>query len=738
MDNSNVKGEPWSVEAEADFLSSIIRQKNQSVRLKEWIQNEESTEKRTVLQTISYKEQLFRSCLTPFHWALFEQVDSEDIARMVDIGGIEMLEAVDSGFKSNSLIWAVTSRTPLEVVKKIVLKSGVELIKATNTDGNNALHMACRFSQAHEIIQFLVEKGEEDILMARNKFGELPLHMACKNHSDVRVIELLIDKTKPVSSSLRDLDSNGFSPLGHAFDSGGSKDIVTYLLDCFHDDMADKMLHKNAIAMLAWIKEQPYEEKNDFLRKPFVQRVLNKYFTNRLYLGILMLDFYAEAILVVIFSFGIRERHIQTSEALESTVFNFLILALGWRMLREAFQFYTTPVRDRLSNWVDEFLLILLVGSSIFLSKDRPLEYYEGVWICITTGAVWILFISVMSHLRFEVAVFVSAVKKVIIQLIPFLLTTLSIVCAFGNMLHIARFVEDRECVLPDDEESGLLEGWFCTLGGSYFTTFTMFLSTDWVYFNKPSLSLSTILAQLFALVIGILLLNILIAEIGNIYSEMRERGRLEFWSRRLSYVVEISLSFSGILTLKAKNLTKKPHDANTLKGNGRIVFSTISTWIYRELEEKDYVTEEETQFFLWFLKGKNIHKPSLLSRMKVFLSRASYDEIFYPGKTFEKVLSDNIHFSRIVLSTLYPIIPLVLTIQFLLGSVSFGYFWPYWMKKTLFAGPIDAMKDMDAMNDSGSATKVLELEKKVADIEDKLDRILRAVERLDTDGLSA
>jgi hypothetical protein len=49
MDNSNVKGEPWSVEAEADFLSSIIRQKNQSIRLKEWIQNEESTEKRTVL-----------------------------------------------------------------------------------------------------------------------------------------------------------------------------------------------------------------------------------------------------------------------------------------------------------------------------------------------------------------------------------------------------------------------------------------------------------------------------------------------------------------------------------------------------------------------------------------------------------------------------------------------------------------------------------------------------------------
>jgi len=400
-------------------------------------------------------------------------------------------------------------------------------------------------------------------------------------------------------------------------------------------------------------------------------------------------------------------------------------------MLRDAAQVYSTPVKDRFSNWVDSVLLILLVGSSIFLSKERPLEYFEGVWICITTGAVWILWIAVMSNLRFEVAVFVAAVEKIIIQLIPFYLTTLSIVCAFGNMFYIARLVEDRECVLQDDE-SGLLEGWFCTVADSYFTTFTMFLSNDWVYFNKPSLSLSTQLAHLFALVIGILLLNILIAEIGNIYTEMRERGRLAFWSRRLSYVVEISVSFSGILKLEAKNLTKNPHDKNTLARGGRIVFSTISTWIYRELEKKQCVSDEETQFFLWFLKGKNVHKPSFLSRMKVFLSRASYDEIFFPGKTFEKVLSDNIHFSRIVLSTVYPIIPLVLTIQFVLGCVSFGFYWPYWMKKTLFAGPIDAMKD------SVNATKVWELEKKVADIEGKLDRILRAVEKIDSDEQSA
>jgi ankyrin repeat protein len=733
MRNKKAKDESALTSNEADHLSGYILHK-QWTKLKEWIDdiqtNSSAERKRMVLQTVSSKEQhLNGHHLNPFHWALFAQVDNELLLKMIDIGGKGMLETVDADYESHSLIWAATNRIGLEVMQKIILVGGDALIQATNRRGNNALHMACRFDQDYEIIHFLVEKGGMEALTARNEFGELPVHLACQCHFDTRVIELLIKRSclDLRNSSLRDLvDKNGFSPIDHAFNSSGSKEVINYLLELFHDDKGDKMIHKNAVAMLSWIQEQREEDKHEFLRKPFVRRVLNKYSINPLYLSILMVDVYMQLVLVGIFSFGIHAKDIKLSEPLDSKIFFLLNVAVAWRTIREVLQWYSRPLKDRLSNWPGFVSLILLVGSSAFLSVDRPLYSYEGSWICITTGVVWLNLIVVISNLRFEISVFVAAIRKIVVQLIPFLLTTGTIILAFGNMFYIARLVEDRECISPDDE-SGLLEGWFCTVQDSYFTTFTMFLSTDWVYFNRPAISLSIVLAYLFALVTGILLMNILIAEISNVYTDMREKGRLAFWSNRLSCVVEISHSFSGILRLEAKNLTKRPKDEKTL-AQGRIIFSNISTWIYREL---DKTTEEEKIFFLWFLRAKDVEKPNFISRMRVFLRRASIEDILFPGKAFERVVSDNTLFSRVLLSISYPIIPFLLTIQFLLGCVSFGLLWPYWMKKMMFAAPI---AEPNQINENviiaQYSTRVEELEKKVDSMENKLDRILNAVER--------
>ena len=233
-----------------------------------------------------------------------------------------------------------------------------------------------------------------------------------------------------------------------------------------------------------------------------------------------------------------------------------------------------------------------------------------------------------------------------------------------------------------------------------------------------------------FALIIGILLLNILIAEIGNIYTDMREHGRLAFWAKRLAYNTEISCSLSvfSCLLVDPKAIVKsikrpRKTKVQSLK-QGRIDFATISTWFYKDLAA--HGTLEEKDFFLWYLKAKDVDRPPFFKRMRVFLSRASMREIIFPSKSFERVVSKKTYPSRLFVVFFYPLIPIFLIIVFTLGLCSFGLWWPTSLKERLFNGPLDGETDVFKANIEYTKVKVDQLEAKNKVIEAKLDRVLQ------------
>ncbi len=686
--------------------------------------------KRVILKSKCLSESTFFGAYgNPFHWACLFEAPSHILVAMLDLGGVEMLEDKDTSFKANGLLWAVANRISLEVIKKIVELEG-SILASTNKDGDNSLHLSCKYNADLEVVKFIIEEGGSDILTARNEEGQIPLHYACRFHTDQNVAKEMLYGSHGQKILLEVKDSNGLSCLAHAFDGDGDKDLIKFLFDEFENHDGDDLLHKNTISMLIWTNNQPKEVKEEFLRKPFIRRVLNSYFSHPLFLGTLMSDFYIQVYLVWVFSFCISPKIVQGAENLDHTIYIILNVSIGWKVLREMFQALTTPFNIYSAEGkrlLDITLLFLVLRSTIILRKPHKLTQLEGIWICITTGFVWIHLIMVLGRLRQEVAVFVRAVKEIIYQLVPFYLITMLVVFSFGNMFYIATLVENRDCHHKDDSE-GILEGWTCTTAESYFTTFTMLLSSDWIYFNEPTLSLSTVLAMTFATIIGILLLNILIAEIGVVWGSSTTLGRIAFWAIRLSFIVEVSLSFNGICGLDTRRMvtptkcdSKNLKSENSVRHTSRISFHTLRALDYKDMESNFDISAEERHFFIWYRRFLDVKKPPFLTRMKVFFTRAPLQEILIPSRAFEKALSTNPQISRALIIALYPIMPISIALTFIIGLFSWGFLWPSWMKENLFHGtinePIDVGKNVEDTKES-----VKDLEEKMKNLQYQLD----------------
>jgi hypothetical protein len=91
----------------------------------------------------------------------------------------------------------------------------------------------------------------------------------------------------------------------------------------------------------------------------------------------------------------------------------------------------------------------------------------------------------------------------------------------------------------------------------------------------------------------------------------------------------------------------------------------------------------------------KGAQAPDVLTRLRYFMKWSSFDEIFFPGPSFERVISgskkDASNYSaRILLYAIFPIMVVVNVVCFALGLITFGLLWPKWMRTMLFSGKVE------------------------------------------------
>ena len=229
-----------------------------------------------------------------------------------------------------------------------------------------------------------------------------------------------------------------------------------------------------------------------------------------------------------------------------------------------------------------------------------------------------------------------------------------------------------------------------------------------------------------FALITGILLLNILIVEIGRIYTQVDKFGRFEFWTRRLAVVNEIACSFSWLIQC-FRYFSHRYNFASWCRSEERFPFANTSTWVYQDLDNYARKSEVDRDFFFWYRFGnsKFAKAPKCCERWKVFVNRAPFGDCLFPGESFERALCCDRWktLSRFAVFISYPFVLLLLLVR-LLPGILFGIFLPLSVKKDFFYGPLEEAPTSD-QNVKSTNEKVIQMETEIIEVHKKLGDLI-------------
>ncbi len=160
---------------------------------------------------------------------------------------------------------------------------------------------------------------------------------------------------------------------------------------------------------------------------------------------------------------------------------------------------------------------------------------------------------------------------------------------------------DDTACI---NRESYDDTGWECYASSSFFHNFAMLLGQkesaflDWDKYDwDPSARndwLQAAISFFFSIVVGILLLNILIAVVSNVFSQTQERSEQAFWTTRLAFMTEINAIRKKLCNSEVKDSKDSQYDKKlTIR---RTPFSQYDDdWI------RSCPSEDLEAFFKWW-----------------------------------------------------------------------------------------------------------------------------------------
>jgi ankyrin repeat protein len=135
--------------------------------------------------------------------------------------------------------WAAGSNPSVEVVRCLVELGGVQQLQATDQRGRLPMHYAARYNPSEEVVRCLVELGGVEQLQARDNFGMSPLHFAAQYNSSVQVMRYLL--ASGCDRSARTL--TGHTPLQLAIEHSTEEHVATMLVEAGADTAGLRLSH---------------------------------------------------------------------------------------------------------------------------------------------------------------------------------------------------------------------------------------------------------------------------------------------------------------------------------------------------------------------------------------------------------------------------------------------------------------------------------------------------------------
>merc|ERR1712038_1092361 len=158
----------------------------------------------------------------------------------------------------------------------------------------------------------------------------------------------------------------------------------------------------------------------------------------------------------------------------------------------------------------------------------------------------------VFGNLSYPIAVFIIASIRIFWILIPFLVSTFVIVLSFAHMFYMWSISSLDTCLVQNNNETQDMASvdWTCNLSSSYAQTFSILITSNWSFLDDEAEGFQTTISYAFAFIVGILLLNILIAIISDSFSEIERVGEVEYWKYRLNFEDETQRLYSVYLRI--------------------------------------------------------------------------------------------------------------------------------------------------------------------------------------------
>jgi hypothetical protein len=651
---------------------------------------------------------------------------------------------------------AQSSRQELcDFIKHMARVGGRRLVTMKNSNDCNALHYAAFNDAPLEIVKVLVKTAGEDIIHDQNRWKNTPLHDACLRGAPEDVLTYLV-KNQRGTEALLTLNDDENTPLDILFQAEATYDSriaaiqrAWYekdksFINTISDDLSTSTLHWASRAV----------DATHVTSNKFVKTILNRLFIESRFRGVIMGDLYVQVIVVVLLSVLTSCDDLYEDEytgECENLQWGGIVLLVSclYLIAREAIQFSSTRIEEYVlsyENFLHIVQIVAITWGSVILLDVEAREYdgnsLRSILILATFGA-WLKLLFILGQLNFSVSVFTSAVVQIVVELVPFALTSALVIAAFAQMFFIAG---SNSKVCQEGTNVTKSDSFQCTVGGSYFQSFAMLLTTDFEFldwesvveddeqgeghtsqkFGKQQIAVSF----MFAIIVGILLLNILIGVVSSVFDEVKSLSEDAFWKTRMSFMVEIftirnMLCFSSSSNdahISGPKLSARASsrgiDIAKMKSEKQIIgrksFAQYDDeWMMLKCPEEDKKIFFKWWYYSWMCKKD---RPPLATRLWYYYKFASVGELLLPGDVFICILfglkydalvcddRNRLHRGRAlygrIISYMHFVLGIILVvIIFVLGSVTFGQLWPLEFKRQLFFGPVESKRDRDEAN---------------------------------------
>ncbi|GFH52629.1 hypothetical protein CTEN210_09105 [Chaetoceros tenuissimus] len=643
--------------------------------------------------------------------------------------GITNLSSRRSNNQSILHVACSTQEVKLDTVQELIKLGGKRLVNLQDEDGENVLHYCVRAGVSNEIVEALVN--------ADDFIGSL---VRCKNNKKCNVFHLIRSRTplEVIDHLLRGNNVDQGANIDLCFQSNKNGDLpldnminrselpekqIFHIQDIMFDNDEDGYLLP--FRTLKNIRLLPRPQQELICRGKYIRSALNHLSIKPVAIYPMIFDILFQLLSIWIFSFEVNGNILD----IKSEVKYLSYVCCAWNLLH---------VRTSLVN----FMQLSLFGTFIYsLHSELPKESFVTLIIfCI--GVTWFRFIYICSIVNYKAKVFISALELITRSLIPFLIVTAFIVMAFAHMFHVLGPPSGIYCPASAMENLEHSEyqagGWSCQLKDSYFQSFAMLLSGDFLFFEKPNGKWSAI-TFIFAIVIGIVMLNVLIAVVNDSLVENQRRSQDGFWLGRLDFLCSIN-DISRFISFRDGFRYEERENIMTilklLPEHGKLKYKPsrgiFSHWDTRDIDNWKVFDPLCWKLLYWFENGDmpfddNYDKfPMLTLKQRVlgFFKVAVWNEIIPPSLGMVKVVAGTHRreelkgmrkkfSSELICGLISLSVVLASPIIFALGLLSGGKLWPHKFKKLFLFGPIDAKKHFDS--------KKKEMQNEIDDLRDEV-----------------